>query len=106
METSFFLPWNRHQLCRGIRDFFAVESLFAMPWNTQSFPHRGCPTLRHPGGTDECTRDTSGALGECGTRFQRSALIKEAEKYGTTLADECVDDVSKVKHPLTSVKYR
>jgi hypothetical protein len=33
VETLFFLPWNRHSLCRGIRVFFAVESVFTLAWN-------------------------------------------------------------------------
>ncbi|WP_235026194.1 TauD/TfdA family dioxygenase [Caballeronia arationis] len=33
METLFFLPWNRHSLCRGIRVLFAVESLLTLAWN-------------------------------------------------------------------------
>ncbi|MFM0397746.1 hypothetical protein [Paraburkholderia phytofirmans] len=36
METLFFLPWNRHSLCRGIRVLFPVESLFTLAWNIQS----------------------------------------------------------------------
>ncbi|WP_235026111.1 hypothetical protein, partial [Caballeronia arationis] len=33
VETLFFLPWNRHSLCRGIRVLFAVESLLTLAWN-------------------------------------------------------------------------
>ncbi|WP_211704227.1 hypothetical protein, partial [Paraburkholderia aspalathi] len=42
VETLFFLPWNRHSLCRGIRVLFPVESLFTLAWNIQSL-RRKCP---------------------------------------------------------------
>ncbi|WP_159939032.1 hypothetical protein, partial [Caballeronia arationis] len=44
VETLFFLPWNRHSLCRGIRVLFAVEFLFTLAWNIH--PSSFWPKLR------------------------------------------------------------